>query len=330
MVSYRVLVVEDDFATGELLKEILEQNDYQVEIRTDGVSALKAVDEDAFDLALVDVMLPNMNGFQICERIREDPRHELMPIIILTVLSESQHRIRALQAGATSFLNKPFDRMELLTQIHSLINLGHKIARRERFDDIVACFATMAGIRDPGLLAHGQRVAKLAEQLAYRMGLPLSIVSELKAGALLHDVGKLCLDAPGGDSADQSPRLPRHAEWGDRMFSHFHRPLARAIIRLHHDECSAGSALGQVGDRQIRLSVQIVAVCNRFDNLVQAGAQGPEGIPDALALLDAEVRAQGWDGEVYAKLAELARTFGNGLFTVFAAEPCAERRHPEP
>ena len=318
MVSFRVLVVEDDFATGELLKEILEQNGYQVVIRTDGVSALKAVEEDTFDLALVDVMLPNMNGFQICERIREDPRNELMPIIILTVLSESQHRIRALQAGATSFLNKPFDRMELLTQIHSLINLAHKIARRECFDDIVACLLTMTGIRDPGLLAHGQRVAKLAEQLAYRMGLPLSVTQELKAGALLHDIGKLCLDPPGEAPADP-PGVPRHAEWGDRMFSHFHRPLARAIIRLHHEDGSTGSALARISDPQVRLAVQIVAVCNRFDHLVQAGAQGSDGIRHALALLDAEVRAKGWDGEVYGKLAELTRTFGSGLFTVFGA-----------
>jgi putative two-component system response regulator len=320
MASYRVLVVEDDFATGELLKEILEQNDYQVVIKTDGLAALKAVEEDTFDLALVDVMLPNLNGFQICERIREDPRNELMPIIILTVLSESQHRIRALQAGATSFLNKPFDRMELLTQIHSLINLSHKIAKRERFDDVVACFLTMLGIRCPDVLAHGQRVAKLAEQLAYRMGLPLSVANELKAAALLHDIGKLCHDGgePGDTPSGTSPRVPRHAEWGDRMFSHFHRPLARTIIRLHHDECSAASALGQVHDRQVRLCVQIVAICNRFDNLVQAGAQGPDGIRNALSVLDAEVRANGWDREVYGKLAELTRTFGSGLFTVFA------------
>jgi putative two-component system response regulator len=324
MTSYKVLVVEDDFATGELLKEILEQNDYQVVTRTDGISALKAVEEDTFDLALVDVMLPNLNGFQICERIRDDPRNELMPIIILTVLSESQHRIRALQAGATSFLNKPFDRMELLTQIHSLINLSHKIAKRECFDHIVASFATMLGARNPALLAHGQRVAKLAEQLAYRMGLPLSVTGELKAGALLHDLGKVCLEAPddepGGTAGDPSPFVPRHAECGDRMFSHFHRPLARAILRLHHDDGSAGSELGRIGDRQVRLAVQIVAVCNRFDNLVQAGAPGLDGIPAALSRLDAEVRAKGWDREVHAKLTELIRTFGSGLFTVFAPE----------
>jgi putative two-component system response regulator len=324
MSSHKVLVVEDDFATGELLKEILEQNDYQVVIRTDGISALKAVDEDTFDLALVDVMLPNLNGFQICERIRDDPRNELMPIIILTVLSESQHRIRALQAGATSFLNKPFDRMELLTQIHTLINLSNKIAKRECFDDIVSCFLTMLCIRNPEILAHSQRVAKLAEQLAYRMGLPLSVTNELKAGALLHDIGKLCLDRASGDSTgtsrDESPLPRRHADWGDRMFSHFHRPLARSIIRLHHDDGSVGGALSQIGDRQINLSVQIVAVCNRFDNLVQAGAQSSDVIQNALSLLDDEVKANGWDREVYAKLVELTKTFGNGLFTVFAPE----------
>jgi len=318
MSSYKILVVEDDFATGELLKAILEQNDYQVVIQTDGLSALKAVDEDQFDLALVDVMLPNLNGFQICERIRNDPRNELMPIIILTVLTESQHRIRALQAGATGFLNKPFDRMELLTQIHSLIHLSQKMAQREAFDNVVSCFLTMLGIRYPDLLAHSHRVAKLAEQLAYRMGLPLAVTNELKVGALLHDIGKLCLD---GASDDGQPLPSRsHAECGDRLFSHFHRPLARAIIRLHHDDGSAAGALGQAGEGHAQVAVQIVAICNRFDNLLQAGAPGPAGLQNAIALLDDEVRTHGWDREVYAKLAELTRTFGSGLFTVFAPE----------
>lgn len=315
MTPYRVLVVEDDFATGELVKEILEQNDYHVVVRTDGVSALKAVEEDTFDLALVDVMLPNMNGFQICERIRNDPRNELMPIIILTVLSECQHRIRALQAGATSFLNKPFDRMELLTQIHSLIDLSRKITQRESFDDIVSCLLAMLELRHPEILAHGQRVAKLAEQLAYRLGLPLFTVNELKAGAQLHDIGKLCLDGPDGAPEGEAPR---HALCGDRLFSHFHRPLARAIIRLHHDKAAPSSDLGRIGDPQVRLAVQIVAVCNRFDNLVHAGTREPNAIPRALAQLDEAARIQGWDREVCTKLAELARAFGDGLFTVFA------------
>jgi putative two-component system response regulator len=322
MSSYRILVVEDDFATGELLKAILEQNDYQVVLQTDGISALKAVAEDRFDLALVDVMLPNLNGFQICERIRDDPQNELMPIIILTVLTESHHRIRALQAGATSFLNKPFDRMELLTQIHSLINLSHKIVQRERFENIVSCFLSMLEIQDPELLAHGHRVARLAEQVAYRMGLPSSVTSELKFGALLHDIGKLCLDGSGDDSTailgDEPPLRHRHTDCGDRMFSHFHRPLVRAIIRWHHHEGSDADALAQISDSQTRLSVHIVAVCNRFDNLIQANPEGSNAIQDAISLLQGEVRAGAWNQEVYGKLAELAATFGSGLFTVFA------------
>lgn len=321
MSSYKVLVVEDDFATGELLKAILEPNNYQVVIRTDGLSGLKAVQEEKFDLALVDVMLPSLNGFQLCQRIRDDPRNELMPIIILTVLAESQHRIRALQAGATSFLNKPFERMELLTQIHSLIDLSQKIAQRESFDNVVSCFLTMMGIRDPELLAHSQRVAKLAEQLAYRMELPLSVANELKVGALLHDIGKLCLEGSSADSTgtskDDRRSWERHCIWGDQMFSHFNRPLARSIIRFHHHDSSAGGGPGQPGDTRSRLAVEIVAICNRFDNLVQAGTQGPNLIEDALAQLDGEVRAKDWDRDGYVKLAELAKTFGIGLFTVF-------------
>jgi putative two-component system response regulator len=320
--SYKVLVVEDDFATGELLKEILEQNGYQVVIKTDGLSALKTVGEEKYDLAMVDVMLPTLNGFEICERIRDDPQNELLPIIILTVLTESQHRIRALQAGATSFLNKPFDRIELLTQIHSLITLTHKMSQREHFDDIVFCLQTMLGIRSPDILAHSQRVAKLAEQLAFRIGLSLSIIDELKTGALLHDIGKLCLDIPINASNNLSKEnlavCQRHTDFGDRMFSRFHRPVIRSIIKFHHEHCFAASFPGPISDNQIRLSVQIVAVCNRFDNLIQANAQDQNAIQHALLLLGDEVKANCWDREVYAKLAELTKTFGNGLFTVFA------------
>jgi hypothetical protein len=83
-----------------------------------------------------------------------------------------------------------------------------------------------------------------------------------------------------------------------------------------------------MSDSHGKLAVQIVAICNRFDNLIQDGAPGPDGIQKAVALLADEVRANGWDMDVHAKLAELTKSFGTGLFTEFAPECSGQRSIP--
>jgi len=106
----------------ELLKVYLEE-DYQVVSATNGNEALEMVSEDKPDVILLDVMMPDINGYQVCEILKEDPQTQFIPVIMVTALSGRDDWIAGIEAGADEFLTKPVNKMELLTRISSLLKL---------------------------------------------------------------------------------------------------------------------------------------------------------------------------------------------------------------
>lgn len=315
--THKILVVEDNLATLELLKEILEHNNYQVITEMDGLKGLKTVEHTKIDLVLLDVMLPTLNGFEVCERIRKNPDYHTIPIIILTVLTEPQHRIRALQAGATDFMNKPFNHAELINKIKSLLDLKDEISQREHFQDISFCLLTALGSRSPRILSHCRRVAKLSEQLAFRMSLPPSTISKIVTGALLHDVGKLGLDIPldvNDEERDYTElqELQNHTHLGDSMFSHFNRPIIRSIIRFHHDW--SDDIPQDCPDSEIGLPIRIVAICNEFDNLTKGNYEDPLIIENALDTLRNKMFIDCSDDNILKEFQKLIKIYKNDFF----------------
>lgn len=102
----KILVVEDDAPSLILTTEVLKNYKYDVVSAVDGEQALEVAERENPDLALLDVMLPGLNGFQVCERLRSMPQFRNLPILMLTVLNEDSHRFRAIEAGANGFLDK--------------------------------------------------------------------------------------------------------------------------------------------------------------------------------------------------------------------------------
>lgn len=315
--THKILVVEDNLATLELLKEILEHNNYEVITKMDGLKGLKTVENTKIDLVLLDVMLPTLNGFEVCERIRKIPDSHTLPIIILTVLTEPQHRIRALQAGATDFMNKPFNHAELINKIKSLLELKDEISQREHFQDISFCLLTALSNRSPRILSHCRRVAQLSEQLAFRMSLPPSTISEIVTGALLHDVGKLGLDIPldvNTEDRDYTELqvLQDHPQIGDSMFAHFNRPIIRSIIRFHH-EWSSDTPQEYI-DYEIRLPIKIVAICNEFDNLTKGNYEDSLVIEKALSTLRNKMFIDCSNDNILNEFQKLIKIYKNCFF----------------
>ena len=107
----------------------------------DGLQAISLATEETPHLAIVDIMLPTLNGYQVCEKLRSIPGLKNMPIIVCLPF-EDQHRIRAIEAGATDFLIKPFDRVELITKIKALLSIQEERSRCESFEDIMFCLGT--------------------------------------------------------------------------------------------------------------------------------------------------------------------------------------------
>src|SRR6266850_2436213 len=127
--TFRVLVVDDDSDMAALLARTLAKEGMAVETVFDGDSALVHAMYSAPDLILLDVLLPGMSGFDICERLKADDATALIPIILITTLEDSRSRVRGIEAGADDFLSKPVKLEELVARVKTLRRLHE--ARRE-------------------------------------------------------------------------------------------------------------------------------------------------------------------------------------------------------
>jgi len=122
MMKEQVLIVEDESDTVELLRYNLQKEMYQTVIARTGAEAINAIQCHMPDMVLLDIMLPEINGWEVCRMLRESAKDKSVPIIILTALSDEEARIKALTLGADDFLSKPFSIREILLKIRKLIN----------------------------------------------------------------------------------------------------------------------------------------------------------------------------------------------------------------
>lgn len=119
----KILIVEDNQENSDLLVFFLKPKGYDIRNVTDGLQALEAVTADKPDLILLDIMLPRMNGFEVCDTLKKDEHTKAIPILMITALKDLKDKVRALEVGADDFITKPFDNVELLARVKSLLRL---------------------------------------------------------------------------------------------------------------------------------------------------------------------------------------------------------------
>src|SRR5215208_3229183 len=180
-----VLIVDDEYAGRETLQSVLEGEGYQLEMAENGLQAIEKAKQLLPDVILLDIMMPGMTGFEVCQRIRSDPAIAEIPIIVLTALDDRESLLTALKAGADDFISKPFDRYELRARLLGITRLNRYqklIQERTKLQDanqqlLSAYEATIEGwshvldLRDRETEGHSQRVAELTVKLAQALNL---------------------------------------------------------------------------------------------------------------------------------------------------------------
>ncbi len=155
--SARILIVDDNPASVKLLEAKLSREYYDVITANKGRDALKAVSEDAPDIVLLDVMMPGMDGFDVCRQIKENPQTTHIPVVMITALSGRDDRAEGLQAGADDFLTKPVDDTTLFARVRSLVRLKRMLEQwrlREETSEKLGFQGDEVDIIDSGTGAH--------------------------------------------------------------------------------------------------------------------------------------------------------------------------------
>jgi adenylate cyclase len=134
-----ILAVDDEPANLALLGKLLKHHGYDVVEAYDGQSALDAVEDQQPDLVCLDVMMPRLDGIEVCQRLRRQPEHAGLPILLLTALNSPEDKVRGLEAGANDFLSKPFDESELSARVRSLLRTK---ALQDRLADLLGRYVS--------------------------------------------------------------------------------------------------------------------------------------------------------------------------------------------
>src|ERR1700720_4135947 len=155
-----ILVADDQAANRELLEELLTAQGSKVITVPDGAPAVEELSKTQVDLVLLDVMMPRLNGFEACERIKNNPATCLISVVLITALSDKQDRIEGIKAGADDFLTRPVDRTELIARVRSLLKLKLRTDELERAESVLFTLARSIEGKDPYTHGHCERLAE--------------------------------------------------------------------------------------------------------------------------------------------------------------------------
>ena len=155
-------MVDDEAANVRLLKTMLTREGYSVVTASDGEEALAMVASEQPDLVVMDVLMPELSGYDVCERIKHNPATRLTPVVLITALHEREDKIRGINAGADDFLTKPVDPHELKARARSLVRLKRYTDDLDSAESVIMSLALVIEARDAYTDGHCQRLAAYA------------------------------------------------------------------------------------------------------------------------------------------------------------------------
>lgn len=287
-----ILIVEDSPLQTERLCRTLEGKGYQVLAAANGAEGLAMTQQYRPAAIVIDIDMPVLDGFAMCEAVRQEGKLDPAPIIVLTILTAPQDLLRGLNAGADAYLTRPYDIPTLVSRLESLLSNPPSPAsrtERQQADNQVKLEATqlqktfmqtmeaathLSAMRDRFTAGHERRAADIAVHIGAVIGLDANRQQGLRVAALLHDVGKIIIQSeilskPGKLSAIQVKMIQRHTQVGYDVLKEVQFPWPVAEVALQHHERPDGSGYPQgLKGEAILFEARIVAVADVVEAMI--------------------------------------------------------------
>ena len=271
----KILIVDDKPGNLQLLRQIL-KNDYSLAFAKNGKEALLAVEKHRPDLVLLDIMMPEMDGYETCQNLKKNPLTTEIPVIFVTAMSDVEDEARGFEAGAVDYISKPVSAPIVRARVKNHLSLVRVEALEKSQRAAVYMLGDAGHYNDDDIGLHIWRVAAYSRAIAKAAGYSEEWCDLIELAAPMHDTGKIgIVDAilvkPGKLSDNEWEKMKEHSLIGHNILSNSDTPLFKlaAEIALRHHEKWDGSGYpdGLVGEA-IPESARIIAIADVFDVLI--------------------------------------------------------------
>jgi len=316
----RIVLVVDDSRTNLKLIENYLRKEYTVYTAETGEESLKIAKEKSPDIILLDILLPDINGFKICKILKTQPATKKIPIIFISGEDGIKSKKKGFEAGGVDYIIKPFSVEEIKARVNTHVSLKKTRENLEHYNlelektiqkktaalqkalysaeefaiETIFRLSRAAEEKDLTTARHIERVSYYTGLIAQEMGFTSNDIQTIIKAAPMHDIGKIgipdaILEKPGPLTPEERLEMQKHSEIGAKIFGGSNSPtiiMAETIALRHHEKWDGTGYPGGLKGKEIPLIARIVAIADVFDALVtKRPYKDPFPIEKALAII---------------------------------------------